>query len=213
MAVPSPLSVKVTPVGRLPVSDMAGTGVPVAVTVSGGRPLHEGGRVGARDARRNGNVDIQREGLGGVGADAVVGADGDRVLVPLPFAGVPARVAVPSPLSVKVTPLGSDPFPRGLAAGKPLVVTVKLPALAVEKVVGLPLVMPAASSTVSVKDWLALRHAVVRTDDERVGATAPAGRRAGQGGGAVTVVGEGHAAGQASRFRRAPRWDSPPRSP
>ena len=40
---------------------------------------------------------------------AVAGRDRERVLPPVPAAGVPARVAVPSPLSVKLTPAGSAP--------------------------------------------------------------------------------------------------------
>ncbi len=53
----------------------------------------------------------------------------------MPAAGVPARVAVPSPLSVKVTPLGSAPVSVIAGVGLPLVVTVKLPALPAVKVV------------------------------------------------------------------------------
>ena len=42
--------------------------------------------------------------------------------------GVPARVAVPLPLSVKVTPGGTSSQPK-LGAGYPVVVTVKVPAV------------------------------------------------------------------------------------
>ena len=41
---------------------------------------------------------------------------------------MPARVAVPSPLSTKVTPLGSEPTSDKAAVGKPVEVTVKVPA-------------------------------------------------------------------------------------
>ena len=44
-------------------------------------------------------VDGQREGLGGVRARHRCGGDGERVEPPVPAAGVPARVAVPLPLS------------------------------------------------------------------------------------------------------------------
>jgi hypothetical protein len=49
---------------------------------------------------------------------------------PVPAAGVPASVAVPSWLSVKVTPVGSATPPRVIvvAAGKLLVVIEKAPA-------------------------------------------------------------------------------------
>src|ERR1700684_1789049 len=45
------------------------------------------------------------------------------------FGGVPRSVAVPFPLSVKVTPVGSAPTSASDAAGKPVVVTLKLPGL------------------------------------------------------------------------------------
>ncbi len=71
--------------------------------------------------------------------------------------GVPASVAVPSPLSVKVTPAGSAPvLVIVVAAGKPaVVVTVKLPALPLAKVAWSALVMTGealAGCTVRVKD-------------------------------------------------------------
>ena len=59
------------------------------------------------------------------------------------------------PLSTRVTPVGRLPFSEMAAAGKPVVVTVKLPALPTMKVVLEPEVMAEASSTVSVNDWLA----------------------------------------------------------
>lgn len=52
-----------------------------------------------------------------------------------PLAAVPARVAVPFPLSTKVTPLGSEPVAVSAGAGVPVVVTVKVPAVPWVKVV------------------------------------------------------------------------------
>ena len=46
----------------------------------------------------------------------------------MPAAGVPARVAVPSPLSTKVTPAGSAPVSVSAGVGNPVVVTVNVPA-------------------------------------------------------------------------------------
>lgn len=60
--------------------------------------------------------------------------------VPL-VVGVPARVAVPYPESVKMTPVGRVPVSLRLGVGVPVVVTVKLPAAFWVKVVLLPLVM------------------------------------------------------------------------
>jgi hypothetical protein len=76
---------------------------------------------------------------------------------PVPLAGVPARVAVPSPLSTKVTPLGRVALPSLSAGGvgnEWPVVTLKVPLCPTVKVVALPLVIEGGSSTVSVKLWV-----------------------------------------------------------
>ena len=73
-----------------------------------------------------------------------------------PAAGVPARVAVPSPLSVNVTPVGSAPFSDNRQRGYPVVVTVYVPAWPAVKVVPAGLVIRhAAALTVRVKFWVA----------------------------------------------------------
>ena len=60
----------------------------------------------------------------------------------MPAAGVPARVAVPSPLSVKVTPAGRVPVSDRVAVGNEApVVTVKVPAVPAVKVAAAALVM------------------------------------------------------------------------
>ena len=77
---------------------------------------------------------------------------------PVPAAGVPDRVAVPLPLSTKVTPEGRAPVLERLAVGFPLDPTVNVPALPAVKVVLEPEVMLGASGpllTVSVKDCAA----------------------------------------------------------
>jgi len=67
---------------------------------------------------------------------------------PVPTAGVPDRVAVPSPLSVKLTPVGKVAPPSDNdGSGKPLVVTEKVPKLPTVKVVLFALVMPGGPST------------------------------------------------------------------
>ena len=72
----------------------------------------------------------------------------------MPAAGVPARVAVPFPLSVKVTPVGRRRSRDGAGSEYPVVVTVKVPAVpdeggAVARGDG------RGPSTVRVKDWVA----------------------------------------------------------
>ena len=54
---------------------------------------------------------------------------------PVPAAGVPASAAVPSPLSVNVTPVGSAPVSDNVELGYPVVVTVKVPGWPTAKVV------------------------------------------------------------------------------
>ena len=68
---------------------------------------------------------------------------------------MPARVAVPSPLSLKVTPSGSAPVSDRAAVGSPVVVTVKEPALPSVKVALSLEVICGATSTVRVKVWVA----------------------------------------------------------
>ena len=67
-------------------------------------------------------------------------------------AGVPDRVAVPLPLSVKLTPGGNDPPPTEIAGFRnPVVVTVKLPGSPALNVVLAPLVIAGGSCTVRAK--------------------------------------------------------------
>ncbi len=62
----------------------------------------------------------------------------------MPAAGVPARVAVPSPSSTKVTPVGSAPVSVSAEVGTPVVVTVNVPAVPVVNVVVAALVIAGA---------------------------------------------------------------------
>ena len=58
--------------------------------------------------------------------------------------GVPEKVAVPLPLLMKVTPDGNQPFSLRDRVGKPVVVTVNVPAVPTTKVVTLALVIAGA---------------------------------------------------------------------
>jgi hypothetical protein len=59
----------------------------------------------------------------------------------VPVAGVPLRVAVPFPLSLNVTPLGSVPVSVNDGVGVPVVVTVNVPVTPAANVVLFALVM------------------------------------------------------------------------
>src|SRR6266702_3066327 len=71
-------------------------------------------------------------------------------LPPVPDAAVPAMVAVPSPLSVKVIPAGRAPDSVSAAAGAPVVVTVKLNGAPTIEVAEAALVMAGATFSVRV---------------------------------------------------------------
>ena len=66
--------------------------------------------------------------------------------------GVPDNVAVPFPLSVKVTPLGSAPVSDTAGVGEPVEVTVNEPGLPAENVTLFADVIAGTWSTVRVKD-------------------------------------------------------------
>ncbi len=71
---------------------------------------------------------------------------------------MPAKVAVPLPLSTKVTPLGSTPALVSVGVGEPVVVTMNDPAEPTVKAVALALVIVGAvcgTLTVRVKFWVA----------------------------------------------------------
>ena len=59
---------------------------------------------------------------------------------------MPASVAVPSPLSVKVTPDGSAPVSASFAVGLPVLVTENDPAVPTVNVAEVPLVMAGRSA-------------------------------------------------------------------
>ncbi len=85
--------------------------------------------------------------------------------------GVPAIVAVPSPLSSKLTPSGSAPSRLSAGAGSPPVVTVNEPFSPVAKEAASALVKLGATpgfSTVRVNDWVAWPAPLAGFQGERV---------------------------------------------
>jgi hypothetical protein len=116
--------VNVTPAGSVPVRLRLGTGEPVAVTLN----------VPTVDVV---NVALLRLEMpsGGLTTREKVCVDVPAVLVEVSVRGnvpaevvVPANIAVPFRLSVKVIPDGNVPLTERLGAGRPLVATVNEPA-------------------------------------------------------------------------------------
>jgi hypothetical protein len=158
VALPSLLSVNVTPLGRAPVSlNVGGVGNPPdVVTVNVPKEL---------------TVNVALSALVIDGASSTVSVNDwvasgltpfDAVIVneyvpPVARPGVPASVAVPSPLSVNVTPEGRAPDSDSVSAiGKPaVVVTVNEPADPAANVVLAALVITGGAFTVNVNDCVA----------------------------------------------------------
>ena len=130
----------------------------------------------------------------------------------MPGSGVPLKVPVPLPLSVKVTPEGSAAPPRAIdGAGDPLVVTVKLPEEPTVKVTVSALVIAGASSTVKMTLCAPLDPSTLFAVNVYLVQVPPAPgiRSTAERAGAVPVVYEGHAGWQRAGLddgrRRLPR--------
>jgi hypothetical protein len=124
VAVPSLLSVNVSPLGSVPDSVMVAAGDPVVVTVYvPATPVLKEAVLGLvmLGASLLVKVKLWLTPPTLLAAVIVIGK-----LPPLAAAAVPAIVAVPLPLSVNVMPAGSAPVSVSAGAGAPVVVTVKL---------------------------------------------------------------------------------------
>jgi hypothetical protein len=154
VAVPFPLSAKITPPGNEPVSDSTGCGFPVEVTVNvpadptvnvvDAADVIAGAwfTVNVKDCWAFGNTPFA--------AVIVMAYD-----PPVPAAGVPASDAVPFPLSTKVTPVGNAPVSASPGMGLPVAVTANEPADPTVNVVDAPDVIAGAWFTVNVNDCCA----------------------------------------------------------
>lgn len=143
VAVPLPLSVKVTPLGSVPARVMevaAGEVVTVkvpalpTVKVVFAKLVNCGGLAG-------GVLTVRTNAWAG---EEPAAFDAVNVMLydpPVPTPGVPDRVPVPLPLSVNDTPEGNAAPPREIdGTGNPVAVTVKLPAIPTVKVAAAALV-------------------------------------------------------------------------
>ena len=160
VAAPFPLSLKVTPLGSVPVSVRVGVGVPVVVIEN-------------VPAVPTVNVVLLALVITGaalalftVSVKALVAAEPTPLLAVnvmeyallVPAAGVPDKVPVPFPLSLKVTPPGSAPVWVKAGVGAPVAVTENVPAVPTVNVVLLALVIAGPVFevfTVRVKAWVA----------------------------------------------------------
>src|SRR5215472_13721511 len=75
-------------------------------------------------------------------------------VLPVPAAGVPPKVPVPFPLSVKVIPLVSGPASVRLGAGELVAVTVNAPVVPATNVTLLALVIVGAWLTAMLSTWV-----------------------------------------------------------
>ena len=109
-------------------------------------PGHHGERDGCRARHCRRLLHRQREVLDRR-VDAVAAVNVNGYVPPAFAAGVPASVAVPPPLSVKLTPDGNVPLDLTAGAGTPAAVMVNVPALPTMKLVGPWLVKPRMTSS------------------------------------------------------------------
>ena len=158
VAVPFVLSTKVTPLGNKPVSLNAAVGEPVDVTLK--FPAVPTTNVVAAALVIAGAVEAGLivsvkfwEAFGRVPLAAWIDSGYEPTV---PVFGIPDSVAVPFPLSTKVTPLGRAPVSFNAAVGVPVVVTLKDPAVPTWNVTAAALVMAGAAVTFSVNDCVAL---------------------------------------------------------
>jgi len=158
VAVPFPLFVKVTPLGRVPDSVMVAAGEPVVVTE----------KVNAVPTVPVAEVELVKLGATGGAVTVKVNAwvtvpDAFRavmVILAVPAAvGVPASVAVPLAPGVKVTPVGRVPVSESDAAGVPVDVTEKVkafPTVAEKDAALVNVGGTAAAETAMDRVWLAV---------------------------------------------------------
>lgn len=125
-AVPFPLSLNVTPVGKAPASVNLGMGIPDVVTVNVPDvptvKVVAGGLVKLRAL-----VTVRVNDWIAVVLSPLFASMANPYSPAVPAAGVPPRVAVPFPLSVNATPLGSAPVSVRADVGLPIEVTVNEP--------------------------------------------------------------------------------------
>ena len=151
-------------------------------------------------------VDREGEGLGGVRPTTFVAVIVNGYVPPGPAAGVPASVAVPSPLSVNVTPVGSAPVSDNAHVGHPGRRDGKGPGRPTVKVVAAALVIAARMVDREGEGLGGARTATVLGGDrERVCAAGARSRCSRKCRRAVPVVGERDSRRQCARSDNA-QW-------
>jgi hypothetical protein len=159
VAVPSPLSEKKTPVGsEAEPSDRVGDAGKVLPVVIWNVPITPTVKVvDAALVMVGASFTVKVKDCVASGPVALWAVMVNEYVPPVPTAGVPAKLPVPSVLSTKLIPPGNPPVSvRTVPAGNELpVVTAKVPAVPTTNVVDAALVIDAASFTVNVNDCVA----------------------------------------------------------
>ena len=146
------MSTKVTPEGSAPVSDNADIGLANDVTANDpAEPTVN--VVDAADVIAGASFTVSVNGWLASVPMPFVASNVRWYVPPVPVAGVPERVAVPSPLSTNVTPEGRAPVSLSAGAGTPVVVTTNDCGPPAVKSADAADVTAGASSTVSVNAW------------------------------------------------------------
>src|SRR5205823_5546445 len=137
---PFPLSMKVTPLGRAPVSVKDGAGKPVVSTAN--NPEVPNVKAALLRLVKAGASSTVKAKLWLAGDPTpLLAVNVTEYVLPVAIAGVPASVPVPFPLSIKVMPPGSAPVSANDGVGLPVAVTVKVPAVPTTSVILFALVI------------------------------------------------------------------------
>src|SRR5208283_2862413 len=150
VAVPFPLSVNLTPDGSVPVSDNVHVGWPVDVTVTGVASWLTVKVAAPEPAIWHAWLIVRVKLWVPSGVPPLMAVIVNGYVPAVPAAGVPASVAVPSLLSVKVTPVGRLPVSDNVHVGDPVDMTVTVPAWPTVKVLPAELVIWHPWTTVRV---------------------------------------------------------------
>ena len=160
MAVPAAPALKVTPDGRAPDSENVGVAVPVAATAN--VPAVPAVKVvNAAEVITNGAV-VTAKVNSWVAVPALLAALSVMWKVPsLAVVRVPPKVAVPLPLSTKLTPAGNAPDSDNAGVGVPVAITMNDAGCPTVNVVEVAELNAGGAVTVNVNAWVVVPPVLV----------------------------------------------------